>query len=71
MTFTDCLPPPCPSACYGGRALCFSKGTEYLESVNANPADLGRKFGLLIVIFSVFLCGGYICMSVLVRRKTN
>lgn len=71
VTFADCVPPPCPQACYGGRTLCFANGEEYLASVNANPAELGRKFGLLVAIFSVFLCGGFVCMSILVRRKTN
>lgn len=71
VSFADCLPPPCPQACYGGRTLCFATGQEYLDSVNAKPSELGRKFGLLVAIFSVFLCGGYVCMSILVRRKTN
>jgi hypothetical protein len=71
VTFNDCLPPPCPQACYGGRTLCFSNGQEYLASVNADPAELGRKFGLLFVIFTVFLAAGYVTMSMLVRKKTN
>ena len=71
VEFIDCGPPPCPNVCYGGRTLCFATGAEYLDSVNAHPDQLGFKFGMLVVIFSVFLCAGYISMSVLVRRKTN
>ncbi len=71
VAFTDCLPPPCPDACYGGHSLCFANGQEYLASVNADPAQLGRKFGCLVAIFAVLLCGGYGTMSVLVRKKTN
>ncbi len=71
VVFNDCGPAPCPSVCYGGQTLCFATGREYLASVNADPAKLGRSFGMLTAIFSVLFCVGYVCMSVLVRKKTN
>jgi hypothetical protein len=81
--FTDCVIPP---ACYSciqcfldkpqcaeiaNLATCYATGTDYLQSVNADPAKFGLDLGVLAAIFGVLFILGYVSMKVFVERKTN